>query len=158
MVREQVSRVSCHPKFRPQTILIGVRCACDVPSHNYTWSFEPKLDWSAVYPPAKEIFEYFDGFANKYGLKSYIKTNHQVIGSYWNQTTGGYDVKVKDSKTGTVISDHCDILVNASGILNNWKWPAIPGLDKYKGTLLHTANWDDSVSLEGKTVGLIGNG
>jgi cation diffusion facilitator CzcD-associated flavoprotein CzcO len=133
-------------------------CACDVPSHNYTWSFEPKLDWSAVYPPAKEIFEYFDNFANKYDLKRFIKTRHQVVGAYWNQTKGGYDVKVRDLVTNTVISDHCDLLVNASGILNNWKWPAIPGLDKYKGTLLHTANWDDSVSLENKHVGLIGNG
>ncbi|CAG9943089.1 unnamed protein product [Clonostachys rosea f. rosea IK726] len=133
-------------------------CACDVPSHNYTWSFEPKLDWSAVYPPAREIFEYFDGFANKYGLKQFIRTSHQVVGAYWNDTRGGYDVKVKDVATGNIVDDECDILINASGILNNWRYPAIPGLDKFKGTLLHTANWDDSVSLEGKTVGLIGNG
>lgn len=111
-----------------------------------------------MYPPSKEIFEYFDGFANKYGLKQYIKTRHQVIGAYWNNQNGGYDVKVKDLATGNIISDHCDIFINASGILNNWKWPAIPGLDKYKGKLLHTADWDDSVSLEGKHVGLIGNG
>lgn len=42
--------------------------------------------------------------------------------------------------------------------MNAWRWPAIPGLDKYKGTLLHTANWDDNVNLTGKHVGLIGNG
>lgn len=133
-------------------------CACDVPSHNYTWSFEPKLDWSAVYPPAKEIFDYFEGFAQKYGLHQYVRLQHQVVGAEWNHDKGGYDVKVQDNTTGTVITDHCDILVNAGGILNNWRWPAIPGLDKYKGTLLHTAAWDDSVSLEGKHVGLIGNG
>lgn len=134
------------------------RCACDVPSHNYTWSFEPNLDWSAVYPPAQEIFNYFEGFAKKYNLHQYVKTQHQVIGAYWDNKNGGYDVKVKDIASGTVVSDHCDILVNASGILNNWQWPKIPGLDKYKGTLLHTANWDPSTSLEGKHVGLIGNG
>ncbi|KAF4120115.1 putative flavoprotein CzcO associated with the cation diffusion facilitator CzcD [Geosmithia morbida] len=133
-------------------------CACDVPSHNYTWSFEPKLDWSAVYPPSKEIFEYFDGFANKYGLKQYIKTEHEMIGAYWNNSKGGWDVKVRNDANDVIITDHCDILVNASGILNNWKWPAIPGLKNYKGKLLHTANWDDSISLEGKHVGLIGNG
>ncbi|KAK1767240.1 putative sterigmatocystin biosynthesis monooxygenase stcW [Phialemonium atrogriseum] len=133
-------------------------CACDVPSHNYTWSFEPKLDWSAVYPPAKEIFEYFDGFAKKYNLGQYVKTEHEVIGAYWDHKNGGYDVKVRDVSSGTVVNDHCDILVNASGILNNWQWPKIPGLENYKGTLLHTANWDPSVSLEGKHVGLIGNG
>ncbi|KAM0335538.1 hypothetical protein ACHAQA_000586 [Verticillium albo-atrum] len=133
-------------------------CACDVPSHNYTWSFEPKLDWSAVYPPAKEIFEYFEGFARKYALYQYVKLQHQVVESQWNHKEGGYNVKVKDLATGAIVEDHCDILINAGGILNNWKWPAIPGLEKYKGVLLHTANWDDSVSLEGKHVGLIGNG
>jgi cation diffusion facilitator CzcD-associated flavoprotein CzcO len=91
-------------------------------------------------------------------LKSFIKTEHQVAGAYWNHEKGGYDVQIKDLKTNTEITDHCDVLINASGILNNWRWPAIPGLQKFKGTLLHTANWDDQVNLEGKHVGLIGNG
>jgi cation diffusion facilitator CzcD-associated flavoprotein CzcO len=142
------------------TTLIGRfgSCACDVPSHNYTWSFEPKLDWSAVYASSKEIFAYFNDFARKYGLHKYVKTKHQVGGAIWNQQKGGYDVQIKDLESGQIIDDHCDILINASGILNNWAWPAIPGIDKYKGVLLHTANWDDKVDLKGRHVGLIGNG
>lgn len=133
-------------------------CACDVPAHNYTWSFEPKLDWSAVYAGSKEIYEYFNDFAKKYHLLQYVKTEHQVIGAFWNQGQGGYDVEVQDLKGNQTVKDHCDILINASGILNNWAWPAIPGLAKFKGTLLHTANWDEQVDLSGKHVGLIGNG
>ncbi|KFZ00448.1 hypothetical protein V498_00072 [Pseudogymnoascus sp. VKM F-4517 (FW-2822)] len=133
-------------------------CACDVPSHNYTWSFEPKLDWSGVYAGSQEIFAYFNDFSRKHGLGKYIKTEHLVSGAHWNHQKGGYDVTAKDVKTGKEVHDHCDILINASGILNNWRWPAISGLDKYKGKLLHTANWDDTVSLDGKHVGLIGNG
>ena len=133
-------------------------CACDVPSHNYTWSFEPKLDWSGVYSGSREIYQYFKSFADKYGLYEYIKTEHKVVGANWIQENGGYTVKVQDLKTGREFVDTCDILINASGILNNWRWPAIPGLDKYKGVLLHTANWDENVQLEGKHVGLIGNG
>lgn len=91
-------------------------------------------------------------------MKSFIKTEHQVAGAHWNHEKGGYDVKIKDLKTNIEIKDHCDVLINASGILNNWRWPAIPGLQKFKGTLLHTANWDDQVNLEGRHVGLIGNG
>jgi cation diffusion facilitator CzcD-associated flavoprotein CzcO len=91
-------------------------------------------------------------------LKQYVRLQHQVVGAYWNNDNDGYDVKVKDINNNEVITDHCDILINASGILNHWRWPKIPGLDKYKGTLLHTANWDQGVNLEGKHVGLIGNG
>ncbi|KAF2748331.1 FAD/NAD(P)-binding domain-containing protein [Sporormia fimetaria CBS 119925] len=133
-------------------------CACDVPAHTYTWSFEPKKDWSAVYAGSKEIYTYFNDFATKYGLRKFVKTRHEVAGAYWNHEKGGYDVHVKDLQSGQTITDHCAILINASGILNNWAWPAIPGLDKYKGTLLHTANWDDNVDLSGRHVGLIGNG
>lgn len=67
-------------------------------------------------------------------------------------------MEVQNTSTGEIFSDYCDILINAGGILNAWRWPAIPGLDKYKGTLLHTANWDPNVNLTGKHVGLIGNG
>lgn len=133
-------------------------CACDVPAHNYTWSFEPKLDWSAVYAGSGEIYNYFDNFSKKYGLRRYCKTEHKVIGATWNDEKGGYDVVVENLSTGEKMADYCDILVNAGGILNAWRWPAIKGLDKYKGTLLHTANWDPRIDLTGKHVGLIGNG
>jgi cation diffusion facilitator CzcD-associated flavoprotein CzcO len=111
-----------------------------------------------VYASSQQIFEYFESFARKYHLHDFVKTEHQVSGAFWNKQSNGYDVKVQDLKTGTEITDHCDILVNASGILNNWRWPAIPGLKDFKGTLLHTASWDEKVALDGKHVGLIGNG
>lgn len=133
-------------------------CACDVPSHNYTWSFEPKLDWSGVYASSTEIFDYFEAFSKKYGLKKYIHTQHQVVGAKWDDTKGGYDIRVQCTKSRQEFTTRCDILINASGILNNWRWPAILGLDEYKGKLLHTANWDPTVDLTGKHVGLIGNG
>ncbi|KAF1809387.1 FAD/NAD(P)-binding domain-containing protein [Eremomyces bilateralis CBS 781.70] len=133
-------------------------CACDIPAHTYTWSFEPKPDWSAVYAGSKEINQYFEDFAQKYHLHQYIKPLHEVSGAYWNEKQAGYDVHIKDLNAGTEIVDSCDILINASGILNHWKWPAIPGLHDYKGKLLHTASWDDNVELKGKHVGLIGNG
>jgi cation diffusion facilitator CzcD-associated flavoprotein CzcO len=140
------------------TSIEGSSCACDVPSHNYTWSFEPKHDWSAVYASSREIFQYFDGFARKYHLHQYIKTEHKVTGAYWNKELGGYDITIQNLNEGQAFNAHCDILINAGGILNHWRWPAIPGLEKYKGTLLQTTNWDDSAQLEGKHVGLIGNG
>lgn len=80
------------------------------------------------------------------------------MGSQWDESDARWKVAVKDLVSGNVVHDECDILINAGGILNNWRWPAIPGLFDYKGKLLHTANWDESVDLTGKNVGLIGNG
>lgn len=134
------------------------RCACDVPAHNYTWSFEPKLDWSAVYASSGEIYKYFNDFADKHILRQYIQINKKVIGAQWDASSGGYTVEIADVTTGQIEKASCDILINAGGILNAWRWPAIPGLKSYKGPLLHSADWDDTVDLKGKHVGLIGNG
>jgi cation diffusion facilitator CzcD-associated flavoprotein CzcO len=84
--------------------------------------------------------------------------SHQVSAASWNESKGGWEVQATDLRSGKVLHDYCDILINASGILNAWRWPAIPGLKDYKGVLLHTANWDENVDLRGKHVGLIGNG
>lgn len=133
-------------------------CACDVPSHNYTFSFEPWASWPAVYSGSKDIYRYFNRFCDKYQLRKYLKVQHQIIGATWNRTKNGYDVKVKELTSGRILDDFCNILVNGGGILNNWRWPAIPGLKNFKGTLLHTANYDEKVDLTDKVVGLIGNG
>jgi cation diffusion facilitator CzcD-associated flavoprotein CzcO len=134
------------------------RCACDIEAHNYTWSFEPKPDWSAVYASSTEIYKYFNDFADKYNLRQYIKTKHQIVGARWNDEKYVWDVEVKNLATGLVVHDSCNILINAGGIFNSWKWPEIPGFDNFRGPKLHSAAWDDSVDLNGKEVALIGNG
>lgn len=41
---------------------------------------------------------------------------------------------------------------------SNWKWPDIPGIDTYKGKLMHTAQWDDSYDFTGRNIAVIGVG
>ncbi|KAI2636933.1 FAD/NAD(P)-binding domain-containing protein [Hypomontagnella submonticulosa] len=133
-------------------------CACDVPSHNYTYSFEPKPDFSSVYAGSKEIKGYFQEFIAKYGLQKFIKTSHIVTETRWDEEKGQWEVKVKDLLTGVVVNDWCHILIHATGYLNKPAWPKIPGIENYKGIKLHSADYDESVSLEGKSVLLIGGG
>ena len=60
---------------------------------------------------------------------------------------------------GVEYSDHYHILINACGVLNNYKWPVIDGLSTFKGDTIHSAAWPSTlVDLAGKRVGLIGNG
>ena len=87
----------------------------------------------------------------------YIQFDHQVIGASWSDKASEWNIKVANSEG--VESNHvCDIFISASGILNAWRWPDIPGLSSFKGPLLHSARWNDNVDLNGKVVGLIGNG
>ncbi|KAL9122380.1 MAG: hypothetical protein Q9187_001064 [Circinaria calcarea] len=133
-------------------------CACDIPAHNYVYSFEPKHDWSAVYASASEINGYFNDFSKKYKLNKYIKTAHEVYGASWTEQDSQWNIMVRDLDSGQPFKDSCDIFIHASGYLNKWKWPDIQGLRTFSGKMLHTARWDDTVDLNDKKVGLIGNG
>lgn len=125
---------------------------------NYTYTFEPKGNFSSVYATAAETREYFEDFRTKHGLGKYCLLRHKVVGAQWADEVARWEVQVEDLATGNAIRDSCDILINARGYLNVWRWPDIPGLACFKGPLLHSANWDGRVDLADKCVGLIGNG
>lgn len=43
-------------------------------------------------------------------------------------------------------------------IYSTWKWPNIPGINNFKGKLLHSAEWDRSYDWTHKTIAVIGIG
>lgn len=60
----------------------------------------------------------------------------EVVGCYWNQDKGEWLVKLKETKADgstRVFEDTCNLLLHGTGILNNFKWPAIEGMEKFKG-------------------------
>jgi cation diffusion facilitator CzcD-associated flavoprotein CzcO len=129
-----------------------------VPSHNYTYSFDPKADWTSVYAGSREIKAYFESFAEKYDLWKYIKTSHLVSETRWVEDEDHWQVTVKNTTSGEVTSDWCHILVHATGGLNQPEWPNVPGIETYKGVQVHSADYDESLSLQGKDVILVGAG
>ena len=46
----------------------------------------------------------------------------------------------------------------ATGPLHHKHYPKIEGLDTFEGAAFHSADWDESVKLEGKRIGVIGTG
>ncbi|KAE8146765.1 hypothetical protein BDV25DRAFT_45725 [Aspergillus avenaceus] len=133
-------------------------CACDIPAHAYQATFEPNKEWSKFYASAPEIHRYWKRVADKYNCMEYVKLKKRVIEAVWDEQRSKWQLKVQDVETGAVYSDLCDILISATGALNNWKWPNIPGLQDFKGKLMHSACWDESYDYSGKKVAVIGNG
>lgn len=125
--------------------------ACDVPSHHYCYSFEPNPDWSHTHPPGSEIKAYFERVAEKYGIMSHIEFGVEVKESAWKEPK--WEVTLADGRTDTG-----DILVAASGVLHVPSFPEIEGLASFEGATFHTAQWDHSVPLEDKRIGIIGTG
>ncbi|KAE8158896.1 hypothetical protein BDV40DRAFT_291389 [Aspergillus tamarii] len=134
-------------------------CGCDIPSVNYQFSWAPSPNWTSFYSAAPEILQYFKGIADQYGLRKYIRLNHRIVGAWWDEHDEQWRVKVQrgDNPIDT-FEDHGHVLINASGVLNKWKWPAIHGRETFRGPMLHSAHWDDQVELKGKRVAVIGSG
>lgn len=124
---------------------------CDVPSFFYSYSFEPNLDWSHRFSPGPEIRSYFESVAKKYDLPASISFNETVE-----------DARFEDGRwtieTASGESIRADVLVDATGPLHIKRYPEIPGLESFQGLAFHSADWNDEVDLEGRRVGVIGNG
>ncbi|KAI0154842.1 hypothetical protein GGR57DRAFT_502038 [Xylariaceae sp. FL1272] len=133
-------------------------CKCDVPSHNYQFSWRQNPEWTNFFSPAGEIEKYLDTICEEEHMIDTIKTCHRVVGAWWDESQGLWDLKVQNLETGEEFKDYAHILIDASGILNNWRWPSIPNLNTFQGELIHTANWPKDFDYTNKTVAVIGNG
>lgn len=111
-----------------------------------------------MFSPHDEIREYLDHCVEKYQLSKYIELSHRVIGATWNEAAQLWEVQIEDTANQIVFSDQCHFLINAGGILNNWRWPSIPGLHDFGGKLVHSANWPSDWDYKGLKVAVVGNG
>ncbi|KAL2826251.1 hypothetical protein BDW59DRAFT_179602 [Aspergillus cavernicola] len=131
-------------------------CKCDIPAHNYAYSFAPNPDWPNYYATSEQIHEYMHSVADKYDCNQYIKYRHTIQSAIWNDEKGKWGLQVESD--GRVFNDEVDVFINAGGVLNNWKWPNIEGLQQFQGKLIHSARWDQEYDFSGKTVAVIGIG
>ena len=133
-------------------------CACDVPSVNYQFSWKIKL-WSTYYGYAPEIWEYLKSIERENNfIEKYIKLRHRIEHVEWDQPAGLWRCRVRDLDRDEVVEDSADFFINAGGVLNNWKWPDIPGLHAFGGKLMHSANYERGYDLSNKRVAVIGAG
>ena len=125
--------------------------ACDVPSHLYSYSFEPNPEWSHHFSPGEEIYRYFEGVARKHGVESRIRFGAEVVRCEWRG--GRWQLE-----TAHGLRDAVDVVIAATGVLHHPNVPDFPGAASFAGALFHSARWDHSARLDGARVGVIGTG
>ncbi|QZA06495.1 NAD(P)/FAD-dependent oxidoreductase [Mycolicibacter heraklionensis] len=128
-------------------------CACDVPSHLYSFSFEPKATWSKLFSPQPEIFDYLKGVTDKYGLRRHIRFGERVERAHWDD--GEYRWHVFTDSGREYVAQ---FVISGAGGLHIPRLPEIEGIEQFEGAMFHSAQWDHSVELAGKKVAVIGTG
>lgn len=128
-------------------------CACDIPSHLYSYSFEPKPDWKHLFSYWDEILGYLKGVTEKYGLRRYIVFNSLVDRGYWDDDECRWHVFTADGREYIA-----QFLISGAGALHIPAFPDIAGSDAFTGRSFHSAQWEHDVDLTGKRVAVIGTG
>ena len=127
-------------------------CACDVPVAAYQLSFAQSMNWTRVYPQQPEIQAYAEEITDRYQLRPNLRLNEAAEKAVWDEATKMWTITTSKGETLTA-----DAVIGALGQLNRPFWPDIPGKDSFKGAIMHSAEWDHSVELDDKRIGIIGS-
>jgi cation diffusion facilitator CzcD-associated flavoprotein CzcO len=128
-------------------------CACDIPSHLYSFSFDPWPDWSRMYPGQQEIHLYLKRCVQRYELASHVRLNTRFEEAIWSESEGLWQVSA-----GEGMRIEARVLVSGIGALHVPQYPRVKGLDRFSGPTFHSSNWNHDVDLEGKNVAVVGTG
>ena len=128
-------------------------CACDVPSHLYSFSFAPNPSWSRMYSPQPEIWDYARRVTEQFQLRKHIRFNTAIAEARFEESSGTWLIETSD---GATIRSR--VLVSAMGAPSRPSLPNIPGIETFKGPSFHSQQWNHHVDLAGKNVAVIGTG
>ncbi|MBV2156277.1 NAD(P)/FAD-dependent oxidoreductase [Kitasatospora sp. SUK 42] len=127
-------------------------CACDVPSHLYSFSFAPNPDWPRSFSGQPDIRAYLEKVATVFGLRPHLRFNAEVLEARWESEQTRWRI------TTAVGQWTADALVSAAGPLADPQIPDLPGLSSFPGKVFHSSRWDHDYDLAGKRVAMVGTG
>lgn len=127
-------------------------CACDVPSHLYSFSFALNPDWTRAFSPQEEIFDYLRRTARDHGLLPRIAFDTGVTETRWDATAQKWRITTKRGELTA------NFLIAGTGGLSEPNIPVLPGLENFEGTTFHSATWNHEHDLSEDRVAVIGTG
>ncbi|EMF10073.1 FAD/NAD(P)-binding domain-containing protein [Sphaerulina musiva SO2202] len=106
----------------------------------------PMPDDMADFPTAKQLYKYFCDYCTHFGLWEHIKLGHEVkkmqfLRATDSKTSGGLDYKVSFEKVAV-----------ATGPWTRPRPLKFPGLDQFKGRIVHSMHFHDPASYTGNVL------
>ena len=132
-------------------------CRLDTPNFAYSLSFAQKQDWRQHFSQQPEILAYLRQVADACGIRPRIRFDAEVVSLKFQEGRSRWRVSWRD-QAGQVREEDFDFVITAMGLLNRPSIPAFPGLETFKGPIIHSAAWNPDVPLAGRRVALIGTG
>lgn len=123
--------------------------------YRYSWDHEDlrSYPWPRHYVKGPEVLAYLQHVVKKHDLRKDIKLNTALLSASWDESKR---VWVVETSTNEMI--RARYLISALGLLSKQNFPKYKNLEIFQGELYHTGAWPEGVTLQGKRVGVIGNG
>ncbi|CAN5552274.1 NAD(P)/FAD-dependent oxidoreductase [soil metagenome] len=134
----------------------GIRSDSDMYTLGY--SFRPWRDPKSI-ADGPSILSYIRETAEAHGIDRHIRYQSRVVKASWSSTASSWTVIVKDGE-GEERSLTCRFLFMCSGYYDYAEGytPDFPGVDEFRGQIVHPQKWTDDVAYAGKRVVVIGSG
>ncbi|KAE8375688.1 hypothetical protein BDV26DRAFT_283257 [Aspergillus bertholletiae] len=131
----------------------GIRSDSDLYTFGFKW-----FPWNQSNPIAEggDILRYLDDAATTHGIKQHIRFNHRVNAAKWDGHE--WNLEVESENASEELSARFVIFATGYYDYHNPLDAAIPGLQNFKGEVIHPQFWPDKFDALGKRVVVIGSG
>ena len=133
----------------------GIRSDSDM--YTFGYNFRPWTD-GKVFADGPSIRTYVRDTAREAGIDRHIRFNTRVQAVSWDSATARWRVTA-DGPRGREIWQ-AEFLIRCSGYYRyaSGYMPDFPGLERFKGDVVHPQMWDETYDYSGKKVVIIGSG
>ena len=134
----------------------GIRSDSDL--HTFGFSWKP---WKKkAIAEAQLILDYLDEAMAEQDLHRHVRYGHEVVSADWSSEEARWTLHLRRLSDGADLRVSCNFLWMCQGYYEHREGytPRWPGMDDFKGEILHPQTWPEDQDLEGKTVVVIGSG
>jgi cation diffusion facilitator CzcD-associated flavoprotein CzcO len=134
----------------------GIRSDSDMFTLGYR--FRPWREAKAI-ADGPSILKYVRDAAHEYGIDRKIRYGHQVTRATWSTQGARWTVDATNPD-GKSIQFTCNFLYMCSGYYDYSEgyMPGWPGMERFRGRILHPQKWPENLEYEGKRIVVIGSG
>ncbi|MBR7620346.1 NAD(P)/FAD-dependent oxidoreductase [Phenylobacterium sp. 20VBR1] len=133
----------------------GIRSDSDMFTLGY--AFKPWTQAKAI-ADGPSILNYVRETAREHGIDQHIRFNTQVKGAAWSTVDAAWTVEVEnDGKRNTVTANFLFLCGGYYSYAGGYT-PEFPGIERFKGQLVHPQKWTPEIDHAGKKVVVIGSG
>lgn len=134
----------------------GIRSDSDM----FTFGYRFKPWRGAPIAAGAEILNYLGEVIEEHGLASHIRYLHKVLMASWSTPEARWTVEGVRTDTGEKFKVTASFLWMGQGYYRHDRgyMPQWPGVDTFRGELIHSQEWDAKTEFDGKRVLVIGSG